>query len=166
MNGGTNSTEWGRESLRAVWHLWFVFIWLLFAPFALPILFGLFIGRPNCTSWNEISGKRIGWGARGRDRKGVETEELHTWFPPSPWSEAFRAMRVRTSARPPVGPPRGISLTKLPNHACIMRFADQKNTASGKSGTLARQGICLYLPIPIPIPRESAVTLHIFLLED
>lgn len=71
-----------------------------------PILSGLFIGRPNCTSWNEISGKRIGWGMRGRDRKGpgrkgVETEELHTWFPPSPWSETFRAMRrARTSARP------------------------------------------------------------------
>lgn len=49
--------------------------------------------------------REIGWGVRGRDRKGpggkgMETEELHTWFPPSPWSEVFRAMLVR-AARPP-----------------------------------------------------------------
>lgn len=44
--------------------------------------------------------REIGWGVRGRDRKGsggkgMETEELHTWFPPSPSSEVFRAMLVR-----------------------------------------------------------------------
>lgn len=38
------------------------------------------------------------------------------------------------------GSPRGISLTKLPNHACIMRFAEQKDTANGKSRTPGRQG--------------------------
>lgn len=71
---------WVRSSSR-VWHLWFVFIRLLFASLALPILFGLFIGWPDCTSWNEISGKRIGWGVRGRDRKGpVEREWKHRNF--------------------------------------------------------------------------------------
>lgn len=53
MKGRANS----RRDLPVIWHLWFVFIRLLFAPFALPILFSLFIGRPNCMSWNEISGE-------------------------------------------------------------------------------------------------------------
>lgn len=88
------------RDLPVIWHLWFVFIRLLFAPFALPILFSLFIGRPNCMSWNEISGEEKSDEEREveieRDQggKGMETEELHTWFPPSPWSEVFRAMLV------------------------------------------------------------------------
>lgn len=51
---------------------------------------------------------------------------------------------------------RGISLTKLPNHACIMRFADQKNTTSGKRGTLGRQGDRLH------VAAARAMSHHIF----
>jgi hypothetical protein len=39
---------WDLRAESDIW--WFVFIRLLFASLAPPILFGLFIGRPNCTS--------------------------------------------------------------------------------------------------------------------
>ena len=102
--------EW---EIRSDWLLRFVFTRLFVSPARSlsssppPSLFCLFLGLSNCTSQNGISRKEIGGGRGGCgwkggiDGTGVGTEELHTWFPSSPWSEAFLAMRVHRSARPP-----------------------------------------------------------------
>lgn len=94
---------------------------------------------------------------RGGDRKGTMEREwkqrnfIHD-FPRVPEVKHFgRCALVR--ARATTAPPRGISLTKLLNHACIMRFADQKNTASGKKGRSAGRTARLIITAAAPLSR-------------
>lgn len=106
------------------------------APFALPILFRpfhrpaeLYVVKRNFRQENpEREGRRDRKGRTRLEREWKQRNFIHD-FPRVPQVKHFgRCALVRWRARDQWSAARGISLTKLPNHACIMRFADQKNT--------------------------------------
>lgn len=70
------------------------------------------------------------------------------------WSISGNALSYE---RATTGSRRGISLTKLPNHACIMRFADQKDTSQCKKWNSGRTRRSI-----TPIRCESALSSRVF----